>query len=110
MLALALFGAMAAGCGGVSQNVATTAGAKDKTVCTDFNLYVGAISVPQTVHQNPHALLTKLLAVGQASSNAALTSDVKALGKASTTGLGTGLGAAMANLKVTCQSLGFPVT
>ena len=110
MLTLALFGAMAAGCGGASQSGGSTAGAGDRTVCTDFNSYVGAISVPQTVQQNPHVLLTKLLAVGQSSSDAALASDVKALGRASSTGLGTGLGAAMANLKVTCQSLGFPVT
>jgi hypothetical protein len=55
-------------------------------------------------------VLAKLLAVGESSSDAALASEVKALGKASGTGLGIGLGPAMANIKVTRQDLGFPVT
>ena len=93
----------------ISASSSSQAGQGSKAICTDFDWYVGSITVPPTVHQNSHALLTKLLAVGGSSSDASLASDGRALGKASDTGLG-GLGPALANFKAACQSLGFPVT
>ena len=114
VLALGAAGMLMIGCTSTGQSVGTTSssqvGQTSKVICADFNSYVGSITVPPTVHQNPHILLTKLLAVGVSSSDASLASGVKALGKANSTGLGAGLGPAIANLKVTCQSLGFPVT
>jgi hypothetical protein len=53
-------------------------------------------------------LLSKLVKAGTSASNATLVAEVKALGKATASGLSANFGPALANLKVTCQGLGFP--
>ena len=68
-----------------------------KTVCADFNAYSGAISAPPTVQGNPRDLLAKLVKAGTSALNATLVTEVKALGKATASGLGANFGPAWAN-------------
>jgi hypothetical protein len=109
VVAVFSIGVGVSGCSTTSQTVsAPTPKSGGKAVCEDFNSYAGAISIPRTVEGDPPALLAKLVKAGASASNATLATEVKALGTASTSGLGANFGPAMANLKVTCQGLGFP--
>ena len=111
VVAMFAIGIGVSGCSATNQSVSPSSLSQEssaKTVCADFNAYSGAISVPPTVQGTPRDLLAKLVKAGTSASNATLFTEVKALGKATASGLGANFGPALANLKVTCQGLGFP--
>jgi len=103
---------LAAGCTGASQRVSTTTSSRPEgsgeAICADYYSLVAAITPPNAAHADPHTLVTKLLAAGTSSSNSLLASEVKALGKASTNGIGSfGFGRALVTLGRTCIENGF---
>lgn len=113
VVVLAGTGALTSGCSSASQSTSKSAPSNrdvsGKVVCADFGRYAGSISDPQTMKGDPNALFAKLVSAGTSTSNGTLASEVDALRKASATGLGMNFGPAMANLKGTCQGMGFPV-
>jgi hypothetical protein len=101
VLMVGAVGSLVGGCG--------TANQADKNVCSDLNAFVGSISLPQSVHENPRVALAALVAAGARRSGTTLTAQVQALDAANKSA-SVSFGQDLANLKVACQSKGFPVT
>ena len=112
VLAMFALGIGVSGCSATTanQSVSTSSLSPEssaKTVCADFTHTQGLSPCPQRCRATP-GLLAKLVKAGTSASNATLVTEVKALGKATASGLGANFGPALTNLKVTCQGLGFP--
>jgi len=101
VLILAAIGSLVGGCGTTNQ--------ADKTVCSDLNSFVGSISLPQSVDENPQVALAALVASGAGKSGTTLRAQVQALDAANKSASAS-FGQDLANLKVACRSKGFPAT
>ena len=101
VLMIGAIGSLVGGCGTTNQ--------ADKAVCSDLDSFVGSISLPQRVHENPRVALAALVAAGAGTSGTTLRAQVRAL-EAADKSASASFGQDLANLKIACQRKGLPVT